>query len=232
MSDPTCTPAEAWARLLEGNARFVSDAASSADTSRARRAELSLGQRPFALIFGCSDSRVPAELVFDQGLGDLFVVRTAGHTLDAAVLGSVEFGVGVLGIPLVVVLGHEACGAVAATATALERGSVPGGYVRDVVERITPSLLAARRDGASTIDAYEAEHVRSTAALLADRSAVVAAAVAGGRCAVIGVTYPLVDGRAHLVDAVGDVGAEPAPGATQDAGRDAAQDAAQAAAPA
>ena len=202
------TPAQAWAALREGNARFASGAPSSADTGLDRRAELTAGQRPFALVFGCSDSRVAAELVFDQGLGDLFVVRTAGQVIDSGVLGSVEFGIGVLGIPLVVVLGHQDCGAVAATVQALDDGVMPGGYVRDVVERVMPSVLTARKAGLTTVEGILGEHVRHTARLLAERSVVVADAVASGRCAVVGATYTLADGAVHLGDVVGAAGGD------------------------
>ena len=104
-------------------------------------------QQPFAIFFGCADSRVAAEIIFDRGLGDLFVVRTAGHTVDSSVLGSMEFGVGVLGIPLIVILGHDSCGAVNAAVDAMTSGDLPGGFVRDIVERVMPSVLAASKHG-------------------------------------------------------------------------------------
>jgi carbonic anhydrase len=93
------------------------------------------------VLFGCSDSRVAAEIIFDQGLGDLFVVRTAGHVLDTTVIGSIEYGVDILGAPLVVVLGHDRCGAVGAATDALMTGKMPTGFVRAVVDRVIPSLL-------------------------------------------------------------------------------------------
>ncbi len=194
-------PMLAWETLLEGNQRFLSGRPRHPGQDGAKRAELSTGQNPFALIFGCSDSRVAAEIIFDQGLGDLFVVRTAGHVVDSSVLGSVEFGVAVLHIPLIVVLGHDSCGAVAATVDALGTGDVPPGFLRDIVERVTPSVLAARRATAPeppTLDQIEAEHVRQTAALLSVRSPVVSAAVRVSRCAVIGATYQLQEGEVRL----------------------------------
>lgn len=194
--------------MLAGNARFVAGQPFGGDTSLARRSELRGGQAPCALVFGCSDSRVAAEIVFDQGLGDLFVVRTAGHVTDAGVLGSIEFGVAVLGIPLVLVLGHEGCGAVGATLDVLDGGEVPGGYVRDVVERVTPSVLSARRrhgSGATPAQVLE-EHVRQGMDQLARRSVAVAEAVAAGRCAVVGVVYALEEGSARVVEVLGDVG--------------------------
>lgn len=199
------TPGEAWRALQEGNSRFVHGDLAHPRQDAARRAELTGGQHPYALVFGCSDSRVAAEIVFDQGLGDLFVVRTAGHILDSGVLGSIEFGVAVLRIPLVVVLGHDSCGAVAATVEAVENGAVPGGYLRDVVERVMPSVLTGRRTGATTVDEVVTEHVRHTGRLLAERSVALADRVAAGSCGLVGLCYSLTDGRTHLVDAVGDL---------------------------
>ena len=122
-------------------------------------------------MFGCADSRVAAEIIFDQGLGDMFVVRTAGHVIDSAVLGSIEYAVTVLDVPLIVVLGHDSCGAVQATLTALDDGVIPGGYVRDLVERVTPSILTGRREGLTRVDEFEAHHVardRRAAAVAVD----------------------------------------------------------------
>jgi carbonic anhydrase len=199
------SPAEAWRTLLAGNARFADGRLHQPALDRARRAELADQQRPFALVFGCGDSRVAAEFVFDQGLGHLFVVRTAGHVVDSGVLGSVEFGVEILGIPLVVVLGHDSCGAVAATMEAVATGRLPAGFVRDIVERVAPSVLAAQRQGRASADEAGAEHVRQTVQLLVDRSAVLAAAVREGRCAVVGLVYRLVEGRVSVVEILGDL---------------------------
>lgn len=200
------TPAQAWAELRRGNAHFVAGDPPTGDTSPARRAAISGGQEPFALVFGCSDSRVSAELVFDQGLGDLFVVRTAGHVTDSGVLGSIEYGVSVLGIPLVVVLGHDSCGAVGATLEVLDGAEMPQGYVRDVIERVTPSVLAARRaTGTATREEVLVEHVRESVDQLARRSVVVAEAVTAGRCAIVGAVYALGDGEARVVEVVGQL---------------------------
>lgn len=202
------TPDAAWRALREGNARFVAGERPAGRTSPELRAALAHGQKPFALIFGCSDSRVSAELVFDQGLGDLFVVRTAGHVADSGVLGSIEYGVGVLGIPLVVVLGHDSCGAVLSTLEVVAGGPMPGGYVRDVIERVTPSVLRAGVlvGGTPSSEQVLVEHVRQSVEQLAERSVVVADAVRAGRCAVVGVAYQLTDGVARVVEVVGDAG--------------------------
>ena len=203
---PNTAPATSWKTLKEGNERFVAGAAEHPDQSVDHRASLTSGQQPFAAVLGCSDSRAPVELIFDQGLGDIFVVRTAGQVLDAAVLGSLEFGVGVLKVPLIVVLGHRSCGAVKATLATVDGGDIPGGYVRDLVERVTPSVLAGRRDGLTTPEEFEARHATETAAQLLARSATIAENVAAGALAVVGATYELADGRVVLHDHFGDIG--------------------------
>ncbi len=112
---------------LAGNQRFVAGTPEHPNQDATRRAETAPSQQPFAVLFGCSDSRLAAEIIFDRGLGDLFVVRTAGHVMGPDVLGSIEFGVEVLGCPLVVILGHDSCGAVGAACAALEDGVTPTG---------------------------------------------------------------------------------------------------------
>jgi carbonic anhydrase len=197
------TPAEAWAKLARGNKRFVAGKYSHPNQDAARRDALTEGQTPFAVFFGCADSRVAAEIIFDRGLGDLFVVRTAGHVIDPGVLGSIEFGIAILDIPLVVILGHDSCGAVSATVDAVQSGVMPGGYIRDIVERVTPSVLAAHTAGMTTADEIEAEHVRHTLRLLTERSRLVAERVASGRLGVVGAAYAIGDGRARILDSVG-----------------------------
>ncbi|MBT2457279.1 carbonic anhydrase [Streptomyces sp. ISL-86] len=203
------TPREAFEILMAGNHRFATGTPEHPNQDAARRAETAPAQRPFAVLFGCSDSRLAAEIIFDRGLGDLFVVRTAGHVMGPEVLGSIEYGASVLDSPLVVVLGHDACGAVAATRAAVEDGTTVRGYVRDVIERVTPSVLAARAAGMSDDSDFIAEHVRHTVNLITDRSQVLAAQIAAGRTAVVGLSYRLTDGTAQLVASRGlDVPAE------------------------
>lgn len=197
------TPAQAWAKLARGNERFVAGEHWHPNQDAARRDSLVEGQTPIAVFFGCADSRVAAEIIFDRGLGDLFVVRTAGHVIDQGVLGSIEFGVGILDIPLVVILGHDSCGAVSATVDAVQTGVMPRGYIRDIVERVTPSVLAANQAGMTSADEIEAEHVRHTLRLLTERSSLIADRIASGRLAVVGAAYALGDGRARIVDSVG-----------------------------
>ncbi|MFC9836767.1 carbonic anhydrase [Rhodococcus sp. NPDC127530] len=203
---PNSNPVSAWKALRQGNDRFVSGTSLHPSQGIADRAKLVGGQHPTAVLFGCGDSRVAAEIIFDQGLGDMFVVRTAGHVIDDAVLGSIEYAVGVLNVPLIVVLGHDSCGAVKATLDALDEGNVPPGFIRSIVERVAPSILMGRREGLTTVDELEGRHVVETGALLMQRSRIIAEKVESGACAIAGVTYKLSDGRTHLQGAVGDIG--------------------------
>ncbi len=144
----------------------------------------------------------------------MFVVRTAGHVVDTTVLGSIEYGVEVLSAPLVVVLGHDSCGAVGAAVETLTTGAQADGFVRAVVDRVIPSVAKITGAGNGTLENLDPavlrrEHVRNTVDMLHSYSAGLAAAVAEGRCAIVGVEYDFAEGRAHLVDVVGDVGEQP-----------------------
>ncbi len=195
------TAADALAELLAGNRRFIENVRQHPNQDADRRAQLTHGQRPWALIFGCSDSRVAAEIIFDRGLGDLFVVRTAGHVVDNGVLGSIEFGVDVLGIPLIVVLGHDGCGAVQASLDAYQSGQMPSGYLRNVVELVTPSVISAQRQGKRDVDAIVAEHALHTAELLTT-SAAVARRTAAGELAIVAMEYALADGEVRVLGSI------------------------------
>ncbi|MCO4254418.1 carbonic anhydrase [Pseudarthrobacter cellobiosi] len=199
------TPALAWRRMREGNERFVAGESSHPNQDASRRSSLVENQHPFAVIFGCSDSRLAAEIIFDLGLGDAFVVRTAGQVIDDAVLGSLEYSISVLGVPLIVVLGHDSCGAVSATKSAVDTGNMPVGFMRDLVERITPSVLTSMRNGEHEINDMVVEHVKQTSQRLVDSSRVISAAIEDGRAAVIGLSYSLAEGRANVVSGIGNV---------------------------
>lgn len=160
-----------------------------------RRKELRNGQAPAAVVIGCSDSRVPVEILFDVGLGDLFVVRTAGEILDQAVFGSIEYAIESLGVPLVVVMGHESCGAVKATADALDGGEIPGGYQRVLIEKVAPSILEAKALGMCEIADFERHHVVATVDQILSRSPEINAKVSSGEVGIVGVRYQLSDGR-------------------------------------
>lgn len=191
---------------MDGNARFVNSESNHPNQDAARRASLVSTQNPFAVIFGCSDSRLAAEIIFDLGLGDAFVVRTAGHVIDNTVLGSLEYSVDYLNVPLIVVLGHDSCGAVTATKDAVSTGAMPAGFVRDLVERITPSVLTSlRKNQDSELSDMIEEHVKQTASRLVENSPILASAVARQRTAVVGMTYRLSDGRADVVYSNGSI---------------------------
>ncbi|MBT2523197.1 carbonic anhydrase [Arthrobacter sp. ISL-28] len=199
------TPALAWRRLQDGNERFVSGQSIHPNQDAQRRSSLVEGQNPFAVIFGCSDSRLAAEIIFDLGLGDAFVVRTAGQVIDDAVLGSLEYSISQLKVPLIVILGHDSCGAVSATKAAVEAGEMPSGFIRDLVERITPSVLTSIRNEKHDINDMVVEHVKQTARRLADTSRVISDAIRDGRTAVVGLSYSLGEGHAELVSSIGQL---------------------------
>ncbi|MFI2488778.1 carbonic anhydrase [Promicromonospora kroppenstedtii] len=210
------SPRDAWTRLREGNDRFVADTPAHPSQNADRRRELQAAQHPHTVIFGCSDSRVAAEIIFDQGLGDVFVVRTAGHVVDTTVVGSIEYGVEVLGASLVVVLGHDSCGAVAAAAHTLATGEQPPGFVRAVVDRVIPSIAsitsgdpAQAMAALSDQNVLRREHVKHTVDMLHGYSAALADAVKEGRCAVVGLEYDLAEGSARMVNVIGEVGELP-----------------------
>ena len=197
--------AEALVRLREGNARFQANVRSiDALASQARRDALVAGQSPFAIILCCSDSRVPAELVFDQGLGDLFVVRVAGNVVAPSLVGSVEFAAATFGTELVVVMGHTSCGAIAATIDALEtKGSPPSPNIRDIVERITPAVAELVRPGAARNDVMQAAiraNVRASVNQLRHGSVVLERRIADGRLAVVGAEYDLASGAVDFFE--------------------------------
>jgi carbonic anhydrase len=193
------TPQAAWQRLKDGNERFIAGETLHPHQDAQRRKDLEHVQKPFAVIFGCSDSRLAAEIIFDLGLGDAFVIRTAGQVIDNAVLGTLEYAIDVLGTPLIMVLGHDSCGAVTATKNAVDSGELPRGFQRDLVERITPSVLESKRKGLNTLSDMVVEHTKQTASRMLDQSRSIAAAVSKGDAAVIGVFYHLDAGKAELV---------------------------------
>ena len=197
------TPDEALRFLLDGNERFISGRASHPNQDAERRAEAAENQKPFAVLFGCSDSRVAAEIVFDRGLGDLFVVRTAGHLIGEEVLASVDFAVAVLETPLVVILSHDSCGAVGAAMEAHTSGVTPPGHLRSIVERLTPEILEARTREVTDPNEIIRMHGRHTARALVDSSTLVRERVEAGEVGVVVLAYQLVDGRTHVVAAHG-----------------------------
>lgn len=192
------TPAEALDELLAGNQRFVSGTRIHPHQDAEHRAVVAAVQRPFAVVFGCSDSRLAAEIIFDRGLGDLFVVRTAGHIVGAEVTASIEYGVVVLGAPLVVVLGHDSCGAIQATKAALSGTRLPGRNLGAIVERVTPSIEDAYARRVTDDGGVAAIHTQRTVGMITQPGTELADAVATGRCDVVGMFYQLADGRVTL----------------------------------
>lgn len=198
---------EALTRLREGNRRFVSDALpSGADVSQRRRHELATSQEPFAIILGCSDSRVPAELVFDQGLGDLFVIRVAGNIIAPSLVGSVEFAAERFGTRLVVVLGHSECGAILATIEALRQPSSTGSRnLRAIVDRVRPSVTglieAGLSDEALVRQAVRA-NIRASADHLRHGSEVLEQLIRDDGLLVVGAEYSLDTGAVDFFDGI------------------------------
>ncbi|MFI7410395.1 carbonic anhydrase [Streptomyces sp. NPDC049627] len=191
------TPEEALRELAAGNLRWRTYRERHPDESPAVRQSLTSGQHPFAVVLGCIDSRVPPELVFDQGLGDLMTVRSAGEVLDEAVLGSVAYGVLELDIPLVLVLGHQSCGAVKAAVQADLTGEPLPAHIQYIADQIAPNIDRTKEGDArvdSTIDA----NVRAVRARLAAEPDL-AAKVNEGRLAIVGARYELDTQRVHRV---------------------------------
>jgi carbonic anhydrase len=207
MTCDSQSPVQALDVLLAGNRRFVGGAARHPNQDAARRAELAQGQEPFVVLPGRSDSRLAAEIILDQGLGDLLVARTAGHVPGPEVLGSIEYGTSVLECRLVVVLEHDSCGAVATARGAIEDGPSAPGYV---VKSVTPSVLAARAAGLYSETDLIDSHIGHTVDLLLDRSRVLADQVARGPGAVVGQAYRLAEGNVRLVTTRGIPAAESA----------------------
>jgi len=204
---------EALERLREGNHRFVSDVRSGDTfTNQTRRNELAAGQEPFAIVLGCSDSRVPAEIVFDQGLGDLFVIRVAGNIVASSQIGSVEFAAERFGTPLVVVLGHSRCGAVLATIEELMRPREnQSRNLRSIVDRVRPpveALLATelRHDPHALLQHAVRANVRVSANQLRRGSEVLEQLIERDGLLVVGAEYSLENGAVEFFDGVPGAG--------------------------
>ncbi|HVS16465.1 MAG TPA: carbonic anhydrase [Thermoanaerobaculia bacterium] len=205
------TPAlRALDRLLEGNRRFVAGLQDGSVATPARRIELTDGQQPFAIVLGCSDSRVPAEIVFDQGLGDLFVIRVAGNIVAPSQVGSIEFAAERFGSRLVVVLGHSQCGAVLATIEELERPSESRSRnLRSIVDRIRPSVETALETAPASREELERRAVRANIRASVDHlrhgSAILEELMREDGLRVVGAEYSLESGEVELFDDVPEV---------------------------
>lgn len=195
------TPDQALELLKQGNRDFLADRPFGAPVGNQRRLELAAGQAPFAAYVSCSDSRVPPELLFGRGLGELFIVRNAGNTVDTAALGSIEFAVGVLGVPLVVVMGHESCGAVKAAMDVVERNASFPGSIGRMIEPIVPAVLASRgRPGDKLAAAIRANVSRVVERLRTAAEPILLEPQRQGRVKVVGAYYELATGRVDFFD--------------------------------
>lgn len=199
--EPRITPAEAWRRMVLGNDRFIEGVPAHPRQDVEFRESLTESQKPDVALFGCSDSRLSAEIIFDKGLGDLFVVRNAGQIISESVLGSLEYAVDVLGIALIVVLGHDNCGAVMGAIATLspEAPRLPAS-VRKMVAPIRPAIQRVAKErgiAPEAVDVNEvgAEHLKDTISELLQQSEVITEAVANGTLAVVGANYRLGDGH-------------------------------------
>lgn len=204
---------EALARLRAGNERFVSEAlGSEAITTPSRRRQVAVAQEPFAILLGCSDSRVPAEIVFDQGLGDLFVIRVAGNIVASSQVGSVEFAAARYGTRLVVVLGHSQCGAVLATVEELQRPTANQSRgLRSIVDRVRPSveaLLATelRHDPQALVREAVRANIRVSANQLRHGSALLEQLIQKNELLVVGAEYSLETGKVDFFDGLPEPG--------------------------
>jgi len=193
------TPAEALKMLEEGNARYVANTAINRDFS-VGRAERAKSQSPFASIVSCADSRIAPELVFDQGPGDLFVVRVAGNFVNEDGLASLEFGSAVLGSQLIMVLGHTACGAISATIDVVENGTELPGHLPALAEAIRPAVEAAKAEKAEDMMAAATiENVRLNVAYLKTAAPILSDLVSQGKLDVVGGVYDLATGKVGMV---------------------------------
>jgi carbonic anhydrase len=200
------TPHEAWTAMLDGNRRFVSGELAHPRQDIDRREALAVKQTPFAALFGCADSRLSAEIIFDVGLGDLFVVRNAGQVIGETILGSLEYAVEVLGVPIILVLGHDECGAIRATIDDVEGNmNAKGDFIHKLVDQIRPTVLAANAQGKHEIDDVTELHVQDTINEMLTSSKLIADAVKAGKLAVVGANYKLTLGEIHPIVTIGPI---------------------------
>jgi carbonic anhydrase len=200
------TPREAWTAMVAGNHRFVTGAPAHPRPDIDVREALAARQRPFAALFGCADSRLSAEIIFDVGLGDLFVVRNAGQVIGETILGSLEYSVEVLGVPLILVLGHDECGAIRATMDDVAGNlAAEGKFIHHLVDQIRPTVLEANAAGKTEIDEVTEWHVQDTINEMLTKSKTISDAVKAGKLGVVGANYKLALGEIHPIVTVGEV---------------------------
>lgn len=193
------TPQAVWESLREGNERFMANRSERPNQDPEYRSLLSVGQSPRVVIFSCSDSRVPVEMVFDLGLGDAFVIRTAGQIIDSSIIASVEYAIEKFDVNLLVVMGHESCGAVRATMEFAEGGSAPNGFQRTIVERVLMSVTEANKRGLVTREDVERQHITETVYQLMARAPGLGQGLIRQSMGIVGLRYNLSDGKVEPV---------------------------------
>ncbi|WP_158864986.1 carbonic anhydrase [Leifsonia sp. AG29] len=219
---PTTRPGKVWNAMLAGNERFVAGTPAHPHQDVQRREFVAAGQDPVAAIFGCSDSRLAAEIIFDMGLGDAFVIRNAGQVASDSAIGSLEYAVAVLHVPLILVLGHDNCGAVASAIASQAPDAAPlPPHIADLIAPIVPAVHRVAASGPGepvspgTVDAAEVgrEHLRDTVADLLAKSEIISTAVADNVLAIVGANYRLQEGRVipDVVLGLAEPAAEPEP---------------------
>ncbi|ERS42197.1 carbonic anhydrase [Corynebacterium pseudodiphtheriticum] len=199
MQNVAKTPQAVWEALREGNERFIANRSERPNQDPEYRSLLSVGQSPRVVIFSCSDSRVPVEMVFDLGLGDAFVIRTAGQIIDSSIIASVEYAIEKFDVNLLVVMGHESCGAVRATMEFAEGGSAPNGFQRTIVERVLMSVTEANKRGMVTREDVERQHITETVYQLMARAPGLGQGLIRQSMGIVGLRYNLSEGRVEPV---------------------------------
>jgi carbonic anhydrase len=192
-------PEEALRKLLAGNQRFAGSVLKNPHHSTQWRTRVAEEQHPFAIILTCSDSRVPPEIIFDEGLGDLFVIRNAGHIPDDAVLGSIEYAVGHLGVGLIVVMGHENCGAVKASVDVVMGEMLPGGHLNRMVNTIRPAVESVKDQAGDLIDLAVRSNVQQTVRKISKAPPLLDKKIAADEIRVVGARYDLHSGQVEII---------------------------------
>lgn len=212
MTESPRTPRDTWKLMRDGNERFVNGTPAHPNQDVSHRDSVADGQTPYAALFGCSDSRLGAEIIFDVGLGDLFVVRNAGQTISQSVVGSLEYAVSTLKTHLILVLAHDKCGAVqAAVDSRREESALLPPNIRALTDTIQPAIDRVLLAHATTdvddinVDEVGAEHLRDTIAELLATSELISEAVAIGEVAIVGATYNLREGHVVPSVVIGDI---------------------------
>ena len=182
-------------KLIEGNQKFVGSKMLHQNQSAERREEVAKGQHPIAVIVSCSDSRVPPEIIFDQGLGDLFVIRSAGNLVDDIGLGSIEYAVEHLGVQLIIVLGHERCGAVSA---AVQGGEAPG-HIAKLIEEINPAVEKAKKQSGDLLENAVLSNINMVVKQLQDSEPILKEFVHSKKLIIVGARYDLDDGVVTII---------------------------------